>query len=63
MIDSIVFKKWKINNQLMDSIDFNSLAFFNEASSAGEAIIAKFIFKMAFYADIKRERPQNGSGV
>ena len=31
----------------MDS-DFNSLAFFNEASSAGEAIIAKFIFKMAF---------------
>ena len=39
----------------MDSIDFNSLAFFNEARSAGEAIIAKFIFKMAFYADIKRE--------
>ena len=46
----------------MDSIDFNSLAFFNEASSAGAANIAKFVFEMAFYADIKRERPQYGSG-
>ena len=55
----------------LNSIVFNTLAFFKDfnfknstkASSAGEANSAKFIFEMAFYADIKRERPQYGCGL
>ena len=35
----------------------------NVASSAGEANIAKLIFKMSFYADIKWELPQYGCGL